>query len=59
MKSVLAESQEEYQKLYEMCVAECEKSSRLNELYKREKKAREDRENQIVELGEEQTLLKN
>jgi hypothetical protein len=59
MKLVLSESQEEYQKLYDICVQECEKSSKLNDLYKKEKKIREERENQIVEQGEEAEMLRN
>ena len=45
MKLVLQESQQEYQKLYEICVAECDKKTKFNEMYKRERKMREEREN--------------
>ncbi|CDW77324.1 regulator of chromosome condensation [Stylonychia lemnae] len=59
MKQVLQESQNEYQKLYEICVKECEKSTKYCELYKKEKNLREQRENQIVDFSDQEELLKN
>lgn len=44
MKNILAESQNEYQKIYDICIKECEKSNRINEMYKKEKKLNEERE---------------
>ena len=59
MKNLLLESQQEYQKLYDVCVKECEKTSKFLELYKKERKMREDRENQLILMGDEQEMLKN
>jgi hypothetical protein len=59
MRQVLSESQLEYQKLYDICVKECEKGAKLSELWKKEKKVREEREIQIVEMGEEMQMLRN
>lgn len=59
MRRLLNESQSEYQKLYDICVQECEKSAKSNELIKKEKKLREEREQQILEMGEEQLMLRN
>ena len=44
MREVLSDSKMEYQKLYDICLQECEKSSKLNELMKHEKLLREERE---------------
>eukprot|EP00347_Sterkiella_histriomuscorum_P016535 403352819 len=59
MRKVLQESQEEYQKLYDICIQECEKSNKVQELYKKEKNLREQRENQIIDLGDQEEMLKN
>lgn len=59
MRSVLQESQLEYQKLYDICVQECEKLAKMNEMWKKERKLREERENQIVDMGEELQMLRN
>jgi hypothetical protein len=40
-------------------VLECEKGAKMSELWKKEKKLREERENQIVEMGEEHQMLRN
>mmetsp|Transcript_30363 Transcript_30363/g.29721 ORF Transcript_30363/g.29721 Transcript_30363/m.29721 type:complete len:103 (+) Transcript_30363:1905-2213(+) len=45
MKQVLADSQQEYQKLYDICVMECEKGAKMGEQCKKEKRLREEREN--------------
>lgn len=59
MRAVLQESQQEYQKLYDICVKECEKQVKLTEMWKKEKRIREEREMQLIELGEDQQMYKN
>lgn len=44
MRQLLNDSQTEYQKMYEVCVKECEKATKYLELYKKEKHMREERE---------------
>ena len=58
MKAVLNESQIEYQKLYDICVTECEKAQNLNDLYLSEKSERELKEQVLLQMSEEVKTMK-